>query len=202
MLKSFVILILTIVLLPIDIYAQVEDHDSLTNVETRFFEKEQRHISRATLYSAVLPGVGQIKNRKAWKVPVIYGIATGLVFSALNNNTNYSFFRENFLAEVDTFQSTTNIPNLNEAQLERRVDFFRRNRDFSYILLAVLYLVNVLDAHVDAHLRGFNVTENVSVDLKPHLGNNTGTTYVGLSLSLDLNRSENHFKLRRREFTF
>ena len=185
MLRFLIPLIITLVGLCCRSVAQGIDSDSLaTGSETMDYEMEQKHIKRATLYSAILPGAGQIKNKKHWKVPIIYGIAAGLIFTASNSNTNYLFFRENFLAEVDTSQSTINNTPFNASQLERRVDFFRRNRDFSYILLTVLYLLNMVDAHVDAHLRGFNIHENITLSFYTPPDRNTHSSLVGLSVAL------------------
>lgn len=161
-----ILLIFTVFLHPM-VFSQSGGETGETDDAKRWYQKEQQFIKRSTLYSAILPGLGQINNNKAWKIPVIYGIATGLIFSATNSNTNYRFFRKNFLAEVSGSQSSVNTTNLNAAQLERRVSFFRRNRDLSYIFLAMLYFINVIDAHVDAHFRGFEMNEKLSISLGP-----------------------------------
>ena len=110
-----------------------------------------------------------------------------LVFGAINSNTQYLFFREALFLEVDNDPDTINETGLNESQIRRRVDFFRRNRDFFIILTGALYLLNVLDAHVDAHLREFDINEELAFSIKPSMVQNPwNIANVGLSLQLKL----------------
>ena len=141
--------------------------------------------NKVALYSAILPGLGQIYNKKAWKLPIIYGGGMTLVFSSINYNTQYLFFREALFLEVDGDPGTINGTGLNESQIRRRVDFFRRNRDFFIILTGALYLLNILDAHVDAHLREFDVNDQLAFSIKPAMVQNPwNIANVGLSLQL------------------
>ena len=170
-------------------FSQVENSGNSSDDEKdRNYEQEQKLIKKSTLYSAIFPGLGQVKNKKVWKIPVIYGIASGLIFSAGNSNTNYQFFRKNFLAEVDNSLTTTNVTNLNSAQLERRISFFRRNRDLSYILIGLLYFANIIDAHVDAHFKGFEVNNNLSLGIKPSFERGLAGEYKAVALVLKFNR--------------
>ena len=148
-------------------------------------ETPRNRPNKIALYSAMLPGLGQIYNRKAWKIPIIYGGATLLVFGAINSNTQYLFFRDALFLEVDGDPDTINETGLNESQIRRRVDFFRRNRDFFIILTGALYLLNVLDAHVDAHLHEFEVNEQLALSIRPSMVQNPwNIANVGLSLQL------------------
>ncbi len=141
--------------------------------------------NKIALYSAILPGLGQAMNKKAWKIPIIYGGVTFLVYSSSNFNTKYDFFRDALFLEVDDNPDTVNETGLNESQLRRRVDFFRRNRDFFYILTGVLYLLNVLDAHVDAHLKDFDVNDDIALGIKPSMVRNPwNIPNLGLTLQL------------------
>ena len=150
-------------------------------------ETPRNRPNKIALYSALLPGLGQIHNKKAWKIPIIYGGGMSLVFGAINSNTQYLFFREALFLEVDNDPDTINETGLNESQIRRRVDFFRRNRDFFIILTGALYLLNVLDAHVDAHLREFDVNEELAFSIKPAMVQNPwNIANVGLSLQLRL----------------
>lgn len=141
--------------------------------------------NKVALYSAILPGLGQIYNKRAWKLPIIYGGGMTLVFSSINYNTQYLFFRDALFLEVDGDPDTINGTGLNESQIRRRVDFFRRNRDFFIILTGALYLLNILDAHVDAHLREFDVNDQLAFSIKPAMVQNPwNIANVGLSLQL------------------
>ena len=141
--------------------------------------------NKVALYSALLPGLGQIYNKKAWKIPIIYGGGMFMVFSSINSNTQYLFFREALFLEVDGDPDTINETGLNESQIRRRVEFFRRNRDFYYILTGALYLLNILDAHVDAHLREFDINDELALSIKPAMVQNPwNIANIGLTLQL------------------
>lgn len=118
--------------------------------------------SKAAFFSAVVPGLGQAYNKKYWKIPIIYaGIGTGIYF--YNQNTqDYNRFRDAYkrrLAgfEDDEFQGISD---------DRLIDAQRtasRNRDVSIIVSVAFYLLNIIDANVDAHLRQYNISDDLSL---------------------------------------
>lgn len=121
---------------------------------------------KASLYSAVLPGLGQIYNKRYWKVPIIYGgfIALGLVVDFYNDE--YKFYR----AELFTLLEEGESPlGLSETQLRNVVDDTRRERDFYMILTGVLYLLQVAEAHIDAHLKEFKLNPDLQVSIEPNV---------------------------------
>lgn len=141
--------------------------------------------STAAFYSAVLPGLGQAYNKKYWKIPIVYaGIGTGIYFYA-RNNKDYNRFRDAFkrrLAgfEDDEFQGISS---------DRLIDAQRtasRNRDVSIIISIAFYVLNIIDANVDAHLRQFNVSEDLSIQPGFLFDPNLQQTQYGLSLQLNL----------------
>lgn len=160
----------------------------LTGDTTQIVTETPRNLpNKIALYSAILPGLGQAYNKKAWKIPIIYGGATFLIYGNSNFSAKYNFFRDAFLLEVDGNPATINETGLNESQLRRRVEFFRRNRDFFFILAGALYLLNIIDAHVDAHLREFDVSEDIALIVKPAMVKNPwNIANVGLTLQLKI----------------
>jgi hypothetical protein len=126
---------------------------------------------KATIYSAVLPGLGQAYNRKYWKIPVIYA---GLGLSAYFFNFNHKEYRRTLTAlaaRLDNDSTTTDTefadPRYTDALLRDRKDYFRRNRDLSAIIGVLIYVANIIDADVDAHLMTFNVDDDLSLSLTP-----------------------------------
>jgi hypothetical protein len=123
---------------------------------------------KAALLSAVLPGAGQVYNRKYWKVGIIAGGAGALIYSLNYNNRNFGLFkselikRQQGLGGLDADLGLYTDANLNELQ-----DFYRRNRDLSVVGLALLYALNIIDANVDAHLYDFNVSDDLSMHIRP-----------------------------------
>lgn len=146
---------------------------------------DRPHI--ATLYSAVLPGLGQIYNNSPWKIPIIYGgfVLWGYIINY--NNNAYVEARAALFAELDGDSRTEPMPPLNAESrdaLERRTDVFRRNRDLAIIATIGWYLLNVVEAHVDAHLSEFTISEDLSFNLQPNLGNYMAGNY-GVSLIIN-----------------
>lgn len=139
---------------------------------------------KALLYSAVLPGMGQVYNKKYWKVPIVYGGLFLLTSVALSYNTLYDKYK----TELFGLLETPSIPppsGYTEDQLRTLTDTYRRNRDFFLIIDAFWYLLQLVDAHVDAHLREFDLNPQLKISLEPALQQNSllGRT-SGLSLSI------------------
>ncbi|MCX2745752.1 DUF5683 domain-containing protein [Mangrovivirga sp. M17] len=141
---------------------------------------------RAGLLSAVVPGLGQIYNKKYWKVPLIYGLAATDIYFINWNNGQY----EDLLGLLYEQQNTgSNELGLSEDQLINLADEYRRNRDLLIILGVVLYTLNIVDAHVDAHLIEFRVNKKYfnAVNIKPvNYQLATGEYQAGFTLSLKL----------------
>ena len=133
---------------------------------------------RAALYSAVLPGLGQIYNKKYWKVPIIYGGFMIMGYLVVWNNDQYQVFRRASIAEESSqpeqnpFVDKNSSPyqGIGTTQLSNIVDQARRNRDYTIILTAALYGLNIMDAIVDAHLIEFDVNPDLSFNLEPTAG--------------------------------
>lgn len=155
---------------------------------------------KATIRSAIIPGWGQIYNRKYWKLPLVYGALgiTGYVFF-----DNIRTFNDiDFAYKVSVAKDTGNydkvasylkpfVPN-ETTSLDNYRREFRRNIDYSVLVFLLFWGLNVVDATVDAHLHDFDVTPNLSMKLKPMLpavgaGATNGT---GLSLVFDLHKAK------------
>jgi len=123
---------------------------------------------KATMYSALIPGLGQVYNKKYWKLPIIYG-ATGVLIYAFDvNNDQYNKFKNAYTemdaGNIEQFEGFTN-----KDILLRIRDNYRRNRDLNVISLAAVYLLNVVDATVDAHLFNYEITDDLSLNVQPTL---------------------------------
>jgi hypothetical protein len=132
---------------------------------------------KALLYAAILPGLGQIYNKKYWKLPLVYGgfISSGYYLSLFSKRYNTS--------KVELFYNLDHAP-LNEnyvhpksgfttAYLRRAVDFYRRQRDFMIIIMGATYLLQIIDAHVDAHLKEFDLNPSLKVSIEPMMEQNS-----------------------------
>ena len=138
---------------------------------------------KATMLSAILPGAGQVYNEKVWKVPIIYaGLITDIYFIGYNN-TRYQVFKDALIA-FDNGE-TTDFPSLNRDALVRNVDYWRGNRDLCYILLGAIYALNLIDANVDAHLSGFDISDDLALKIDPKFESfSAKNNSVGFSIKL------------------
>lgn len=137
---------------------------------------------KATLLSAMLPGAGQIYNGKSWKVPILYaGILTDVYFIQYNHK-RYERFRDALFA-LDKGEPNQ-FPSLNRAALVRNVDYWRQNRDLTLLLMLGIYALNMVDANVDAHLSGFDISEDLTLKIAPQIGTLSASTTTGFSFTL------------------
>ena len=125
-------------------------------------EKEP-NPGRATLYSALLPGLGQIYNGELFKVPIYWGCLLGATHFLVNNNTNYKRFKR--IYNEASMEGNTSPINAETAKWYR--DVYRRYRDYSIVATALFYFLQVLDANVFAYMHDFEVTDDISLNIDP-----------------------------------
>lgn len=174
--KAFLVGMLLCLQLPLTAKAQYTATDSLSLMHSP---------KKASMYSAILPGLGQAYNKKYWKIPVIYAGFATLGYFIVTNNNKYQDYKDAYIARIDddptTVDDYTDV--YSDQDLVTLKDFYRRNRDLAIIGAGVLYVLNILDASVDAHMFYFDVNDNLTMRVTP------GVQYVqtlqpGLSLSL------------------
>ena len=152
---------------------------------------------KATMYSVILPGLGQAYNKKYWKIPILYA-GIGATIYAINWNTdNYKKYKAGFkdfsnyydfkyqdpdletpidepagksyldLTTVDVDAQNKSYHNWFKTQLKNKKDSYKQDRDLSYIILAGVYVLNIVDAAIDAHFTNFNVNDNLTIRVEP-----------------------------------
>ncbi len=172
--KSIQILILTlIVFLAISDKSKAQSpSDSLAITDTIHVKPFKMHSpTKATLFSVVVPGLGQAYNKKYWKMPIIYaGIGTSMYF-AVSNHNSFKKFKTAYGIRIDDDANTIDEFDglLTEEGIQANMDFHQRNRDLSYIVAGLFYVLNIVDAAVDAHLFNFPKNDNLSFNLQPSL---------------------------------
>jgi len=133
--------------------------------------------SKAAFYSALLPGLGQAYNKKYWKIPLVYAAIGTSMYFYLDNHKKYHSYRDAYkkrlLGLPDEYEY------LDDSRLISAQRFYQRNKDLSLLFTIGFYVLNIIDANVDAHLMQFNVNEKLSfqpdvymndIDYKPNLG--------------------------------
>lgn len=153
--------------------------------------------SKAAFYSAVLPGLGQAYNRRYWKVPIVYAaIGTGIYAYSFNNG-EYHRFRDAFKRRRagftdDEFYDLNNSgvepgnPDFSDQALQDAQERYQRDRDLALLITIGLYALNIIDANVDAHLKQFNVDDDLGLDIRPYLEYNpiTADPNYGLAVTV------------------
>lgn len=139
--------------------------------------KKTRSIAaKAALRSAILPGLGQIYNKKYWKLPLVYG-ALAIPVSTFKYNSDW-YTKTRFAYTVRVTNDTANFKNIaRELQpisteaLKTYRNSFRKNMDFSVLGLLLMWGLNIVDATVDGHLRTFNISDDLTMSIKPSTRN-------------------------------
>ncbi len=170
----------------------IKKENGLIIEDTIIKKKEYNPLAPATaaFYSAVLPGLGQAYNKKYWKIPIIYGgMATGIYFY-IQNDKEYDRFRDAYKRRLagftdDEFWGDGANPNISTDRLIDAQKTSQKNKDISIMVTVAFYLVNIIDANVDAHLRQFNVSDDLS--LEPNINFNSLNTQANYGLSLKYN---------------
>jgi len=160
---------------------------------------------RALWLALVIPGGGQIYNRKYWKLPIVYGGFIGCLYAMNWNNTMYKDYSQAYLDLMDNDPGTQSynqflhlgmqITPANEDRYKdmfrKRKDKFRRWRDLSFFVMVGVYALSVIDAYVDAELSVFDISDDLSLRVEPTIINNhsSGNPFdassVGLQCSLN-----------------
>jgi hypothetical protein len=156
--------------------AQNDSIPNLTEEETVFIEGEIQKIKnvkphsprKAALLSAVLPGAGQVYNKKYWKVPIV-AVAFGTAIFFINDNTRQmNIYMEERLFRLENPGQQREFPNASDEALRRATQYHRRYRDVSYASIALIWAINIIDANIDAYMIKFDVSEDLSLTIRPH----------------------------------
>lgn len=175
--------------------------------------KKQRMVSpiKATMLAAAFPGMGQVYNRKYWKIPIVYAGFGALGYSIVFNTQNFNKYLSGYqdltddIAETDSYtdllkntpytpeqidkalESDDYDPQIAawiEDQMKNAVYYYRRYRDLSYIGVALWYIITIVDANVDASLADFDVGDNLSINFEPVALHTMGGSGFGMGIRL------------------
>jgi hypothetical protein len=140
--------------------------------------------AKAAFYSAVLPGLGQVYNKKYWKLPLVYGAIGASLYYYSVNNTKYNQYRDVYKRRLEGY-TDDKLSYLDNTRLVNAQKFYQRNRDLSALFVVGFYVLNIIDANVDAALIQFNVNDNLA--LKPDVFTNDVTFKQNVGLTLHYN---------------
>ena len=177
-----------------DVTAKQEDvKDTLTRKEKREIRqaakiKRPRTPWKAAVMSGCLPGLGQMYNGKWWKVPIIWGGLGAIGYFLVDNHIKFIDFRDAYRNRVNGIPTPYDGIYSDQGLVAQR-DAFRRNRDLLIIIGAAVWVLNVVDATVDAHLSSFDVSKDLSMKIRPKTQwiPELSNPYVGISFSFHFN---------------
>ena len=188
--KKLLFLLFLIILIP-ESYGQVIriDTSKIVNIDKkiRVYSKEDslkkfyKIIPRtATIRSAMVPGWGQVYNRQYWKLPIVAGAFGVNIYFIIYNDKRYHYYRGKLgetydggvVSQSTTFKTplyddTNIVREYNQDQLNNIVAGYRKNRDASYLFLFATWAANIIDANVTAHLKTFDMTDDISLKIQP-----------------------------------
>jgi len=161
--------VLTIILL---VSSQLLVAQNKRDIPNQSREKELHSPHKATIRSLIIPGWGQAYNKKYWKIPIIYAGFGFIGYLAISNRTEYLKYKDALF--FTPTEANPNPPNeyynhYTTAQLEAGKELHQRNMELSFIIGGLWYLINVIDAIVDAHLFNFEVSEDLSFRIEPDI---------------------------------
>jgi Family of unknown function (DUF5683) len=147
----------------------------------KIIEYDALRPAKASFYSAVLPGLGQVYNKKYWKVPLVYGaIGTSLYFYR-DSQKQYDVYRTEYKNRLEGIKNKDEfLAKQSESTLINAQKFYQRNRDLSALFMVAFYVLNIVDANIDAHLSQFNVGDKLSFNTNSSNSGNFTETNFGM----------------------
>ena len=198
----------TVLVLPDSIAIQLADslRPSRSFSFNRFLSEDYPKPRRAALLSFLLPGAGQAYNKRWWKLPIVYGVLGGVVWLEVDNVRQYRELKYNYrlLVDGDPDTNPTEAPynQIDAIRMKSYRDQWRKYVEQTSLVLGLVYLLQVTDAFVDAHLHDFDVSDDLSLRFKPKMEAvpGFGATF-GAGVSLQFGRN-NPNKITQKLFTF
>ena len=183
----------------------LEDFDNKQLKQGRDWSTWRPNPQRALWLALVIPGGGQIYNRKYWKLPIVYGGFVGCVYALMWNNSMYKDYAQAYLDITDDDPSTASFNKFlhlgrqitpeNQERYKQiftsRKDTYRRWRDLSFFVMVGIYAVSVIDAYVDAELSDFDISKDLSLKVRPTVINNNISNNPLYATSFGVNCSLN-----------
>ena len=166
----------------------------------KYSTNEVSRINKATTLSTICPGAGQIYNQSYWRVPIVVGGFATTIYCIDWNNRGYQRFKKAYRLRADYDANPSLYPGGSQDEFRGRYsasflknlrNSYRRNRDLCIILTAGLYILQIVDAHVDAHMRDYDISKDLSVSITPTIGysynrmsgySGNGGTTIGMNI--------------------
>ena len=172
-------------------FNQEQATDSTTIVENTFFDIFTGNPGKAALYGLILPGGGQIYNKRWWKLPLVYGLEGFLAYSIYNNNKQYSAYQKAYIDNLN------NIPNndlgtTDVSILKSRRDSYRQAREYSLLFFIGGRLITIFEGFIDRHLMEFDISDDLTFNpIQTDIG-----TFNGITYTIPLNKKKKTYQFK------
>jgi hypothetical protein len=191
-LKRFLVITILVLIFYPFLNAQESKTDTITGADSTVLKHSPR---KAVIMSAVLPGLGQVYNQKYWKVPIIYAALGTLTYFIIDYNKKYNTYvnaYDDYLAYQKGDKTRTSFQNIRRLEnfddktyfLKRYKDFYRRWRDLDVLILTGVYVLNIIDANIDAHFFYFEIGDDITLNVNPYIQPYRNSQNIGLSLNI------------------
>ncbi len=168
--------------------------DSLSVISAKKIEKTEfkadpfdaNSPAKAAFYSAILPGLGQAYNGSYWKIPLVYAAMGTSLYFYIDSSNKYNTYRDAYKRRLAGYTDDEFIETLSNDDLISAQKQFRENRDFSLMFTIGFYILNIIDANVEAHLDQFSISDDLSFRPSQVINPATGQNAFGLTFKLNL----------------
>lgn len=190
-----------LILFSCNLFGQELNVDSTKIAKVAVNAEKIHSPKKATIYSAILPGLGQAYNKKYWKIPIIYAGFGTIGYFVGWNNKYYKTYKQAYSDLTDKDATTDSYLDLEATKyydlenstdynnfksgLSRQQEYYRRNRDLLIISMAGFYGLNLIDASVDAHLFNFDISEDLSLNWQPSVNTFEKQLVYGVSCNFN-----------------
>lgn len=188
------LLLILMVVLSFSLQAQndsvmVSRHAKVAEVSSDDSVKVSHHTPTKAMLLSIIPGGGQIYNHKAWKVPIFYAALAGCGYFIYDYASQMVAYKQEFInrrdGNIELLNST--MANVNDENLIHQKNKFLRNMELAIGAAAVVYMLNIIDAMVDAHLYYFDISDDLSIQWSPMFNMNMASSKPVYGLSLQFN---------------
>lgn len=168
--------------------AQVESYDTVSRVSHKDSVKVVRHSPTTAMLCSIIPGGGQIYNKKYWKLPIVYGALGASSYFIWHSAHKVKVYSDEYICRRDGIMTGMNftLHDISDENLLELVNKQRRNMEIAIGVTAILYVMNFIDAMVDAHLYYFDVSDDLSLLWQPAVMPNYCTNGYTFGLNLQL----------------
>ena len=164
--------------------AQKTKQDPLYAADTVTVKINPLAPAKAAFYSAIVPGLGQAYNKKYWKIPLVYAALGTTIYFYVANDKKYNNYRDAYKRRLEGFKDDK-FQFLDNDRLIQAQKFYQNNRDLSALLTVLFYVLNIVDANVDAHLMQFNVNDKLTFKPSLYRDDLTSRSHLGFVATLN-----------------